>query len=73
MQDINLAIFNSVLLTLLHLLLIWWWDMILKHDAAGIWEEQADIRNLCLKWKEVLLMLYYIDKNWYHIIKAYLE
>ena len=65
MQDINLAIFNSVLLTLLHLLLTWWWDMILEHNAAW-W-------NLCQKWKEILLMLYYIDKNWYHIIKVYLD
>ena len=31
-----------------------------------LWEEWADRRNICLKWKQVpLLILYYIDKNWY--------
>ena len=35
-------------------------------------EEQLESRNLCLNWKEVLLMLYYIDKNLYHFIKVYL-
>ena len=28
-----------------------------------------DVYDVC----EVLLMLYYIDKNWYHFIKEYLE
>ena len=40
---------------------------------AWLWKEQADSRNVCLKQKEVLLMLYYIDKNLYHFIKDYLE
>ena len=26
-----------------------------------------------MKQKEVLFMLYYIDKNWYHLIKEYLQ
>ena len=60
-------------LTLLHLLLTQWWDM--RPTAwCGIWlwEERAESRNVCLKWK-VLLMPYYIDKNGYHFIKQYLE
>ena len=73
----KLAIFKTVLLLLLllllHLLLTQWWDTRLEHDVARLWEERVDSRNVCLKQKEVLLMLYYIDKNWYHFIKEYLE
>ena len=47
--------------------------MRLEYDMAWFWEEQAGSRNLCLQWKEVLLILYDIDKNWYHFIKEYLE
>ena len=47
--------------------------MRLEHDVAWLWEEQADSRNLCLKQKEVLLILYYTDKNWYHLIKEHVE
>ena len=47
--------------------------MRLEHDVAWFWEEQADSRNMCLKWREVLLMLYSTDKNWYHFTKEYLE
>ena len=47
--------------------------MRLKYDVAWPWEELADNRNVCLKQKDVLLMLYYIDKNRYHFIKEYLE
>ena len=47
--------------------------MSLKLDVAWLWEEQADSRNVCLKWKEVLHMLYYTDQNWYHFINEYLE
>ena len=60
--------------------------MKLKHDIAWLWEEQAGSRNvpeaknsccivlLRIEMKiEVLLMLYYIDKYWYHFIKEYLE
>ena len=64
----KLAIFNAVIL-LLHLLLTRWWDMRPEHDVAWYWEEPADSRNVCVKRKEVLLMLYYIDKNWYHFVK----
>ena len=46
--------------------------MRLKHYVARLWEEQADNRNACPKRKEVLLMMYYIDKNWYHFIKEYI-
>ena len=38
--------------TLLHLLLTQWWDMRLKHDVAWLWEEWADNRKVCLKWKK---------------------
>ena len=62
------AIFNAILLLLLllllHLLLNRWWDMRLEHDVARLYEDRADSRNMCLKQKKVLLMLYYIDKNW---------
>ena len=52
----------------------WRWDMRLKHDMVWLWEEQADNRNVCLKRKEVLLILYYMDKNcWYHFRKEYLD
>ena len=44
-----------------------------EHDVASLWEERADSRNVCLKQKEVLLMLYYINENWSHFIKEYLE
>ena len=37
--------------------------MRLKYGVARPWKEQADSRNVCMKQKEVLLMLYYIDKN----------
>ena len=47
--------------------------MRLEHDVAWLREEQSDSRNMYLKQKEVLIMLYYIDKNWYHFIKDYLE
>ena len=47
--------------------------MRLKHDVAWLWEEQADSSNMCLEGKEVLLMLYYIDKNWHYFIKEYLK
>ena len=40
-----------------------------EHDVAWLWEERADSRNVCLKLKEVSLILYYIDKNSYHFIK----
>ena len=43
----KLAIFNAVLFTLLHLSLIRWWDMRLKHDVASLWEEQGDSRHVC--------------------------
>ena len=43
-----------------------------QQDVAWLWEEQADSRNVCLKRKEVLHMLYDIYKNWYHFIKEYL-
>ena len=43
--------------------------MRLKHDVAWLWEEQADSRNMCLIWKQVLLMLYYIDQNGYILSK----
>ena len=59
--------------TLFHLLLTWWWDIRLEHDVVWLWEEQAGSKNVCLKQKEALLMLYYIDKNWYHFIKEYLK
>ena len=58
----KLVIFNAVLFTLLHLLLTRWWDIRLKHDVVGLWEEQVDNRNVCLKQKEVLPTPYYIDK-----------
>ena len=73
---LKLAICNVVLLLLLlllHLLLSRWWDMRLEHDVVWLWEERADSRNLCLKWKVLLFMLYYIDKNWYHFITVHLE
>ena len=60
----KLAIFSIILFILLYLLLTWWWDIRLKHDMAWLWEEQAESRNVCLKWKEVLLLLYHVDKNW---------
>ena len=47
--------------------------MRLGHDAAWLWEERTDSRNVCLKRKEVLIMLCYIYKNWNHFIKEYLE
>ena len=47
--------------------------MRLEHDVAWLWEEQADSWNLCVKQKEVLPSLYYIDKNWYHLIKEHVE
>ena len=59
--------------TLLHLLLTWWWGMRFEHDVTWIWEERVESRNMCLKQKEVLLMVYYIRKNWSHYIKDYLE
>ena len=46
--------------------------MRLKHDMAWLWEERADGRDMYLKGKQVLLMLYYIDKNWHYFIKQYL-
>ena len=46
-----------------------WRGTRLEHDVEWLREEQAHIRNVCLKRKEVLLMLYYIDKNWYQFIK----
>ena len=49
------------------------WEMILEHNVAWFWKERADSRNVCVKRNKVLLMLYYIDKNWYHLIKEYLE
>ena len=73
---LKLAICNVVLLLLLlllHVLLSRWWDMRLEHDVVWLWEERADSRNLCLKWKVLLFMLYYIDKNWYHFITVHLE
>ena len=47
--------------------------MRLEHDVVRPWEEQADSRNVCLKRKEVLLMLYLIEKNLSHFIKEYLQ
>ena len=48
----KLAIFNTVIFTLLDLLLTRWWDMRLKHDLVWLWEEQADSRNLCWNKKK---------------------
>ena len=48
----KLAIFNTILFTLLHLLLTRWWDMGLKHDVGWLWEEQADSRNVCQNEKK---------------------
>ena len=59
----KLAIFNAVLLLFLHLLKTQWWDMRLEYNVVWLWEERADSRNVYLKWKERLLLLYYIDKN----------
>ena len=47
--------------------------MRLEDDVAWLWEERADSSYMCLKGKEVLIMLYYIDKNWHYLIKEYLE
>ena len=38
--------------------------MRLDHDVAWLWDQQADNRKVYVKLKEILLMLYYIDKNW---------
>ena len=51
----------------------WRWDMKFEHDVEWLWEEWAGSSNMCLKGKEVLLVLYYIDKNWHYFIKEYLE
>ena len=52
-------------------------NLMMRHEnqalLAWLWEEQADSRSVFQKWKEVLLMLYYINKNWYHFIKEYVE
>ena len=40
----------------------------IKH-VARLREERADSKNICLKQKEPLVMLYYTDKNWCHFIK----
>ena len=47
--------------------------MRLEHDVAWLWEKREDSRIMCMKEKEVLLMLYFIDKNWHYFIKEYLE
>ena len=54
----KLAIFNAVIFTLLHLSLIRWWDMRLKHDAASLWEEQADSRHVCQNEKNYCIPFY---------------
>ena len=46
--------------------------MRLEDDVELLWEEWAYSRNVCLKQKEVLVM-YYIDTNWDHFIKEFLE
>ena len=46
--------------------------MRLEHDMAWLSEERTDGRDMYLKGKEVLLMLYYIDNNWHYFIKEYL-
>ena len=46
---------------------------IMRHETqawCGVTSREASRQQ---KWEEVLLMLYYIDKNWYHFIKEYLE
>ena len=47
--------------------------MRLEDNVAWLWEKRADSSNMCLKGKEVLLILYYIDKYWPYFIKEYLE
>ena len=42
-----------------------WCGMTLRRTSSSSY--------MCLKGKEVLLMLYYIDKNWHYLIKEYLE
>ena len=65
----KLVIFNAVLFTLLHLSLIRWWDMRLKHDAASFWEEQADSRRVP-KRKELLHTI--LSKNIYNNFQNWL-
>ena len=65
----KLVIFNTVLL----LYCIYCYTDNETRDLAWLWQERTDRRNVFLKQKEVLLMLYNIDKNWYHFIKEYLE
>ena len=48
----------------MYLLLTRWWDMRLEHNVTWLWEKWADRWNVCLKRKEILLVLYYINKNW---------
>ena len=47
--------------------------MRLKDDVAWFWEERADSSKMCLEEKEVLFLLYYIDKNWHYFTKEYLK
>ena len=65
----KLVIFNTVLL----LYCIYFYPDNETWDLEWLWQERTDRRNVCLKQKEALLMLYNIDKNWYHFIKEYLE
>ena len=52
-----------------------WWLLLKTHSMWLHVVHKLAIfsRSMCLKRKEVLLVLYYIDKNWYHFIKEYLE
>ena len=47
--------------------------MRLNYNVAWLWKEWVDSSNMCLEGKEVLLMPYFIDKNWHYFIKKYLK
>ena len=44
-------------------------NLMMRHETWAWCGVTLRGRNMCLKRKEVFLILYYLDKNWYYFIK----